>query len=133
MKTSFLRLLVAFVLVALFSVPSCWAQEKGYCYVVSYSMRQKVVFFTPVFTAMVSGAIYSDEEFVADVELIRDIEEQFQQYLTRVGVNITDYSTEARVAYRSQTIADQRRADEKSDFKGRGYRIKKSGSFNYTD
>ena len=99
MKTSCLKLMVVFALVFLLSVPVCWAKKTGYCYVVSYSMRDKVVFFTPVFTAKVSGAIYSEEEYVADVELIRDIENQFQGYLTQVGLNTTDYITEARVAY----------------------------------
>lgn len=131
MKSNCLKLLVAVVVVVVFSAPPCWAKDKGYCYVVSYSMRDKIVFFTPVFTATVSGAIYSEEEFVADVELIRDMENQFQEHLTNVGLNRMDYLTEARVAYRSQAIADQRLADEKSRFKGRGYRIKKTGSFQY--
>ena len=131
MKSHCLKLLVAVVVVVVFSAPPCWAKDKGYCYVVSYSMREKIVFFPPVFTATVSGAIYSEEEFVADVELIRDMENQFQEYLTSVGLNSLDYLTEARVGYRSQSIADQRLADEKSSFKGRGYSIKKTGSFRY--
>ena len=131
MKSNCLKLLVAVVVVVVFSATSCWAKDKGYCYVVSYSMRDKIVFFTPVFTATVSGAVYSEEEFVADVELIRDMENQFQEHLVKVGLNSMQYLTEARVAYRSQAIADQRLADEKSSFKGRGYSIKKTGSFQY--
>lgn len=133
MKSNILRLLVAMVLLVAFSAPVCWAKDKGYCYVVSYSMREKIVFFTPVFTATVSGAVYSEEEFVADVELIRDMENQFQQYLKAQGLNSMDYLTEARVAFRSQAIADQRLAEEKNSFKGRGYQIKKTGSFQYSD
>jgi len=133
MKTTCLKLLAALVLVFLFNVPACWAKEKGYCYVVSYSLRDKVVFFTPVFTATVSGAVYSQEEFVADVELIRDIENQFQQYLSKVGLTIMDYVTEARVAYRTATIASQRLEKEKSSFEDRGFAIKKPGTFRYTN
>jgi len=133
MKSICLKVLVVFVLVFLFSVPACWAKKKGHCYIVSYSLRDKVVFFSSVFTAEVSGAVYSDEEFVADVELIRDIENQFQQYLTKVGLNSMDFTTEARVAYRTPAIAAQRLAKEKSSFEGRGYTIKKTGSFRYTD
>jgi len=133
MKSICLKVLVVFVLVVLFSAPACWATKKGYCYIVSYSMRDKIVFLTPVFTATVSGAVYSDEEFVADVELIRDIENQFQQHLTKVGLNSMDFITEARVAFRSPEIAEQRLAKEKNSFEDRGYTIKKTGSFRYTD
>jgi hypothetical protein len=133
MKTTNLKLSVAIALILLFAVPSCWAAEKGYCFVVSSSMREKVVFFTSVFSARVSGAIYSQEEFVADVELIRDIENQFQQYLKKRGLNTMDYLTEARVGYRSQAIAENRLATEKSEFEGRGYTIKKTGGFTYAD
>ncbi len=133
MKTTCLKAILVCVLVLLLGIPVCWAKEKGHCYVVSYTLREKIVFFTPVFTALVSGAVYSQEEFVADVELIRDIENQFQAYLTNVGLNSTDYITEARVAYRTAAIAEQRRANEKSSFKSRGYTIKKTGTFRYAD
>jgi hypothetical protein len=133
MQTTCLKLLVAILLAVAVSAPSCWANEKGYCYILSYSMRDKVAFVSPVFTAIVSGAVYSDEEYVADVELIRDIEGQFQDYQNRIGLNSMDYITEARVAFRSSTIADQRRADEKRSFESRGYTVKRTGSFTYTD
>ena len=132
MKTNCLKTLLAFVFIILFSAPACWAKEKGYCYVVSYTLRQKIVFFTPVFTATVSGATYSQEEFVADVELIRDIENQFQEHLSKVGLNSMDYITEARVAYRAADIAEQRLAKEKSAFESRGFTVKKTGTFRYT-
>ncbi len=133
MKTTCLKVLVVFALVFLLSVPACWAKERGYCYVVSSSLRQKIVFFTTVFTATVSGAVYSEEEFVADVELIRDIENQFQRHLTKIGLNAMDFITEARVAYRTATIAQERLSKEKSAFEGRGYTIKQPGSFQYED
>ena len=133
MKTTFLKLVIVFALIVLFSAPACWAKTNGYCYLISYSLRDKVVFFTPVFTAKVSGAIYSEEEFVADVELIRDIENQFQEYLAKIGLNTMDYLTEARVAYRTAAIAEQRRSKEKSSFESRGYTVKAPGSFRYRD
>jgi hypothetical protein len=133
MKTTFLKVLVVFVLLFLFSVPACWAKKKGYCYIVSHSLSDKIVFFTTVFTAKVSGAMYSDEEFVADVELIRDLETQFQQHLAKVGLNTMDFITEARVAYRTPVIAEQRLSEERSVFKGQGYTINRSGSFQYDD
>ena len=133
MKSTCLKSLIVLLMTVVVSAPLAWAKEKGYCYVVSYSLRQKVVFITPVFTADVSGALYSDEEFVADVELIRKIENQFQQHLTNVGLNSSDYITEARVGYRTQAIATQRLTKEKNGFEGRGFRIKKTGSFSYIE
>ena len=133
MKSTCLKSLIVLLMTVVVWAPLAWAKEKGYCYVVSYSLRQKVVFITPVFTADVSGALYSDEEFVADVELIRKIENQFQQHLTNVGLNSSDYITEARVGYRTQAIATQRLTKEKNGFEGRGFRIKKTGSFSYIE
>ena len=133
MKTTCLKLLVFTLLAVAVSAPSCWAKEKGFCYIVSYSMRDKVALMSPVFTATVSGDTYSDEEYVADVELIRDIEGQFQEYQNRIGLNSLDYLTEARVAFRSQAIADERWADEKRSFESRGYTVKSTGTFAYSD
>ena len=128
-----LKLMVVLLLVTVLGAPPCWAKEKGYCYVVSYSLREKVAFFTPVFTAVVSGAVYSDEEFVADVEVIRNIENQFKAYQEKIGLNSADYYTEARVSYRSEQAADQRMAAEKKRYEGRGFAIKKTGSFEYAE
>jgi hypothetical protein len=131
MKRTWLKLLVIIVLTIVVSAPSCWAKEKGYCYIVSYGLREKSAYITPVFTAKVSGATYSEEEFVAEVELIRKMEGQFEKYLSGKGLNTADYVTSARVAYRSQAIADRYLADEKSDFPGRGYTIKNTGGFKF--
>jgi len=131
MKKTCLKLIVVMVLAVVFSAPSCWAKEKGYCYIVSYSLNEKTVYITPVFVAKVSGATYSEEEFVADVVLIRKMEEQFIIYLAGQGMNSADFVTSARVAYRSQAIADKRLADEKSDFSARGYTIKDADQFKF--
>jgi hypothetical protein len=131
MKKTCLKLTVTVVLAIMFSAPFCWAKEKGYCYIVSYSLNEKTAYITPVFVAKVSGATYSDEEFVADVVLIRKMEEQFQKYLAGQGVNNADFVTSARVAYRSQSIADSRMADEKRDFTGRGYTVKDADRFKF--
>jgi hypothetical protein len=131
MKKTGLKLILVVVLVVVFSAPSCWAKEKGYCYIVSYSMQDKTAYITPVFVANVSGATYSDEEFVADVVLIRKMENQFQNYLVRQGINTVNLVISARVAYRSQAIADKRLADERGDFTSRGYAIHDTDKFNF--
>ncbi len=131
MKKTCLKLMVVMVLAVVLSAPSCWAKEKGYCYIVGYSMQEKTAYITPVFVANVSGATYSEEEFVADVVLIRKMEDQFQNYLAGQAINTADFVVSARVAYRSQAIADKRLADEKSDFTGRGYSIKAANKFRF--
>jgi hypothetical protein len=131
MKKTCLRLPVIIMLAIMFSAPSCWAKEKGYCYIVSYSLGEKRVYITPVFVARVSGATYSDEEFVADVELIREMETQFNRFLARKEATRADWVTSARVAYRSQAIAEKYRTNEKNDFDSRGYTFKEIGGFQF--
>ena len=131
MKKICLKLLLVMVLTVAFSAPSCWAKEKGYCYIVGYSMQEKTAYITPVFVATVSGATYSEEEFVADVVLIRKMENQFQNYLAGQGIDTASVVISARVAYRSQAIADKRQADEKRDFNGRGYALNDADKFKF--
>lgn len=133
MKRAYLAFLVAAALTVVLVVPSCWAKDNGYCYIVSYSLSEKTVYITPVFVAKVSGATYSDEEFVADVKLIRKMEGQFQKYMAAQGANSTDYITSARVAYRTQSIAEKRLADEKNNFANRGFTINEAGNFRFKD
>jgi len=131
MKNSCLKLMVIMALAVVFCTPPCWAKENGYCYIVGYSMQDKTAYITPVFVAKVSGATYSEEEYVADVVLIRKMENQFQNYLAGQGMNTADFVISARVAYRSQAIADKRRADEKKDFTGRGYTLIDADKFKF--
>jgi hypothetical protein len=131
MKKSTLGLLVVMAMAVVFGAPSGWAKEKGYCYIVSYSLSDKTAYVTPVFVATVSGATFSEEEFVADVVLIRKMEGQFNKYLAAQGIGSTDFVTSARVAYRSQAIADKRLADEKLDFTRRGYTLKDADQFKF--
>jgi hypothetical protein len=128
-----LKLLTIVVLTVAVSAPISWGTENGYCYIVSYSDSTQTAYFTPVFVAPVSGETYSKEEFVADVGLIRKMQAEFQAYLTDKGLSASDFVTSAREAYRSQAIADKRLADEKSDFKSRGYTIKMADDFTFKD
>jgi hypothetical protein len=131
MKNTCLKLMLLMAMAIVFNAPSGWAKEKGYCYIVSYSLSEKTAYVTPVFVATVSGATFSEEEFVADVELILKMERQFNKYLAVQDIGSTDFVTSARVAYRSQAIADKRLADEKLDFTGRGYTLKDADQFKF--
>jgi hypothetical protein len=132
MKTqSLLRLAVFLTLALALGVPSCWAKAKGYCYIVAYSLREKAMQITPVIVAKVTGDVYNDEEFVADVDVIFSMESQFQTHLEKAGLFHDDTTVEARVAYRSQAIAQQRRTAENSDFSRRGFSVETMDKFKY--
>lgn len=131
MKKTCMKLILVMALAAVVNAPSSWAKEKGYCYIVGYSMQEKTAYFTPVFVTPVSGATYSEEEFVADVVLIRKMENQFQNHLAGQGTKTADFIISARVAYRSQAIADKRLGAEKSDFTGRGYTLTDADQFKF--
>jgi len=131
MGRSGLKLSILIMLLIVSAAPACWGKEKGYCYVVSYSARDKICYFTPVFTAAVSGATYSKEQYVTDVALIRKLEGQFDQYLAHQGLTSSDFVTSARVAYRSQQIAEKYLADEKSLYTTQGYAIKTADDFKF--
>jgi hypothetical protein len=133
MRKTALSLLIVIMLTAAVGTPTGWAKENGYCYIVSYSTHERVVYFTPVFVARVSGATYSDEEFVADVGLIRELEAQFQKYLSGQGLAPSDFVTSARVAYRSQAIAERRLAAEKGDYSSRGFTIQTADDFRFNN
>ena len=128
---SLLTLLLVLALILVFSVPACWAKEKGYCYIVGYSLRDQTAYITPVIVANVSGDVYNDEEFVADVELILKMESQYQRYLEKAGRFSDDTTVNARVAYRTKAIADKKRAEEKSDFSGKGFSVETMAKFKF--
>lgn len=131
MKTIHLKLMAALVLGLLIGASPCLASENGYCYIVGYSLAKKVVYFTPVLVEKVDGKSYSAEEFVADVELIDKMESAFQKYLQRVAMNATDFTVSARVAYKSQAIAQKRLDKERSNFKRREFTINTASDFNF--
>ena len=132
MKTrSMFYLLVVLALVLVVGAPSCWAKEKGYCYIVGYSLREKTMQISPVIVTNVSGDVYNDEEFVADVDVIFSMESQFQSYLEKAGLLSDDTTVEARVAYRTKAIARKRWIDEKDDFSHRGFNVNIANKFKY--
>lgn len=126
---------IVLVLAALFLyAPTCWAKEKGYCYVVGYSILEQKAFFTPVFVQNVKSKSYSDEEYVTDMDLIRGMESQFQSRLAQlVNLDSGQYTISARGAYKSSTIANSKYKDELERYKTKGYAIKFVNDFKFSD
>lgn len=134
MKKSLIRN-AALILAALFLLaPSCWASSKGYCYIVGYSLTEKKAFFSPVFMQKVKSKSYSDEEFVTDMSLIREMETQFQNRLARL-VNLSSgrYTVSARGAYKSNAIATSKYNTELELYRTKGYTLKFVNDFKFSD
>lgn len=114
------------------SVPPCFAKAKGYCYVVAYSYRQKIVIFTPVFTKEVNNKSYNEEEFVADVELLQNMESSFENHVrSAMKVNADDLTVSARAAYKSREIAKKRLEAEKQEYIRKAWEIKEAANFSF--
>ena len=114
--------------------PSCWAKEKGYCYVIGYSIIEQKAFFSPVLVQKVKSKSYSEEEYVTDMDLIRSMESQFQKRLaTLVNLDKGQYTVSARGAYKSNAIANNKYKDELERYKTKGYAIKFVNDFKFSN
>lgn len=114
------------------SIPPCFAKAKGYCYVVAYSYRQKVVIFTPVFTEEVNDKSYNEEEFIVDVELIQKMESSFENHVRgAMKVDADDLTVSARMAYKSLEIAKKRLDAEKQEYISKAWEIKEASNFSF--
>jgi hypothetical protein len=112
--------------------PPCFAKAKGYCYIVAYSYGQKIVVFTPIFTKHVNDKSYSEEEFIADVELIQKMESSFENHVRNtLKIGAPDLTVSARTAYKSLEIAKARLDTEKQEYIRKAWEIKEASKFNF--
>lgn len=132
MRTKLLKILLATALGFIISAPSCFADAEGYCYIVAYSYSQKVAIFTPVFMQKVKDKSYNEEQFVADVALIRQMETAFEQYIREtMRFNARDLTVSARAAYKSSAIATKRLNLEKQEYISQTWEIKQAAAFSF--
>jgi hypothetical protein len=132
MKTRDAWLLLVFAVSLISVVPPCRAQGTCYNYIVGYSYRSQIVYYTPIFTSDTSGVSYNQEEYVADTETSLKLETAFQQYLVqKLKVSSPDLTVSARVAYKTDQIAKKRQEKEIDDFRFRGFTLKEVSAFRY--
>ena len=106
MKTKWFTSALVIIIVLLFSAPPSWAKAQGWCFVIGYSYKLKKAFYTPVFMVKVDDVSYSETEYVAEMELFRNIEAQFQDFLLRSQrVKPTKFTIDPKGAYKSQKFA----------------------------
>lgn len=134
MKTKAFRLSLLLFFTLLISAPPCWAKSKGYLYVVGYSLSQKKVFFSSVVMQKVRNVSYSEEEYVTDIKLVREMESQFQKYLvSTVWINPEEYTISARGAYKGKDIAEKAFETDKGIYLNKGYEASVLRSFVFDD
>jgi len=134
MKTRLTHLLLLALLGTVIFVPHAWAKEKAYNYIVAYSFRNKVFYYTPTFSSKVDGVSYNNEEYVSDTEAILDMEDAFQNFLKRkMKVRARDLTVSARVAYKTEDIAQVKLEREIDDFRFKGFEINEVKTFEFED
>lgn len=132
MRTKLLKMLLVTVLGFIISTPPCFAEADGFCYVVAYSYSQKTAIFTPVFMKKVKDKSFNEEEFVADVELIRQMEAAFEKHIRdTMRFSARDLAVSARAAYKSLAIATKRLNSEKQEYISQSWEIKEAAAFNF--
>lgn len=106
------------------------AEKTGYAFVFAYSYALKEAYHSPIFTHPVSGKSMNDKEYVADVRLIRQIEDAFEKHLrTKLHVNTSLFDSTARTDFKSEAIAKGRLEDEKADLRIQGIEMKPLNDF----
>jgi hypothetical protein len=130
MTTKSLKLLLVFILVMGINATVCWAKSTAYGYLIAYSARDQVVYYTPIFKLQVAGKSFSDEEFFSDTLTVLKLEAAFQKYLTQThNINPTNFTVSARDAYKSQEIALKRFNEESGTFRFRGFKLIEESDF----
>ena len=103
------------------------AAEEGLCFVYGYSYNPKKAYFSNIFAVKVKGKSYSDTEYVADVELIMDIEEKFREALFEIESLVTVI---VLGPYKTKEIAKKHLDDERDNFRIKKFEIVDLG-FNF--
>ena len=128
-RTTQLLLLILFGMVLM--VPQAWAKD-AHNYIVAYSFRAKVFYYTPTFTTKVDGVSYNKEEYVSDTEAILEMEDAFKDFLKKkMKVKNRDLTVSARVAYKSDDIAKVKLEKEIDDFRFKGFTINEIKTFEF--
>lgn len=124
MITKSLKILLILIAAMAVGTPAGWAKKTAYGYLIAYSYRDQVVYYTPIFTQRVAGASYSDEEYVAHTGTILKLESDFRSFLEqRYTINSANFTISARAAFKTQEIAQTRLNEENRTFTFRGFQM----------
>ena len=127
-----LKLSMAVSMVLLLNPFTLMADGKAFSFIVAYSYHQKTAYHSDVIEHMVKSKSLNKEEYVADVKLIRTMEDAFQAHLRdRKKINTRDLTFAAHTGYKSATIAAGRLEGEKVDLNSKGVTITAVTDFKY--
>lgn len=108
-----------------------WSGEsKAYGYLLAYSYRDKVVYHTPIITQKAPETSFNDEEYVFQTETVLKLESAFQKVLEqRYGIRSRNFTFNARVVYKSESIAQNRFFSESGPFRAQQFKMVEVDNF----
>jgi hypothetical protein len=123
--------LVATLACMLVAVPAM-AQNNAFAFIYAYSPKSKEAYCTPVIAHHAKGKAFNEKEYVADIKLIRQMEDAFERYLKNsLEIDTTLFSFIARTGFRSQAVALHQLENEKASLRIQGLEMKLIPDFAY--
>ncbi|RJQ78103.1 MAG: hypothetical protein C4519_12525 [Desulfobacteraceae bacterium] len=121
MKSLLLRLSILAMLTFVISTVPAGAENKGYAFVFAYSHKMKAAYHTPVMTHPVNSKLINEKEYVADIKLIRQMEDAFERHIrTKLQLNTALFSFTARTGFKSEAIALGQLENERTGLRMQG-------------
>lgn len=129
MTTRFRCVLVIAALVLTWSAPAL-ADKESYCFLTAYSYNLRTAYHTLIFTQMSEGKPFNDDQYKADMKVIRKLEDAFLGHLKRKErINPNFFVFSARTGFKTRPIAEQHLNKELVDLETKGIRIKTINDF----
>jgi len=123
--------LVVILTLAIGSAP-VKAENTGYAFVFAYSHKLKAAYHSLIVAHPAKGQSLSANEYNADIKLIRQMEDAFEQFIrTKMNLNTALFTFSARTGYKSEAIAQNRLEAEKIDLKTQGLELKLLPDFTF--
>lgn len=128
-----LKFSVFAILSTIIHVVPAGADNTGYGFVYAFSYQLKEAYVSPILPLPVKGKSLNAQEYVADIKVIRKLEDTLEQHLlTKLHLNTALFSFTARTGYKSDQIAKSRMEDERTNLRVQGLEMKLLPDFAYT-
>lgn len=99
-------------------------------YMIAYSYRDKVVYFTPIISRRAPETSFNDEEYVFQTSTVLKLERAFQKALEKkYNIRSTDFTFNARVVYKTERIALNRFFQESDTFRIKAFKLVEVSGF----
>ena len=99
-------------------------------YMIAYSYRDKVVYFTPIISQRAPETSFNDEEYVFQTSTVLKLERAFQKKLEQeYKIRSADFTFNARVVYKTEHIARNRFFQESDAFRTRAFKLVEVSGF----